>query len=154
MGTTSKGNRGKAWLCGLFNRACLPVELFQCSARVTANRLFTRWSRIGERNAQFLAATLSIFGAEEGREAGRWDLRYCYPLCMDVLIGRRLEANLNKNALCNYRRLNQAGLIETAGAKGISIVLQFEQVLQKLCPPSWHWSSNQRELLSSQLVWR
>lgn len=55
---------------------------------------------------------------------------------MDVLIGGRLEANLNKNALHNYERLNQTGLIETSGAEGRNTVLQFEQVFQKLCPPT------------------
>lgn len=55
---------------------------------------------------------------------------------MDVLIGRRLEANLNKNALHNYERLNQVRLNETVGLKGRSTLLVFEQVLQKLCPPN------------------
>lgn len=64
---------------------------------------------------QLQAVTWSILGAEDDEtlsEAVQQDLRYRHDLCLDALIGRRREANLNKNTLHNYERCNQAGFTE------------------------------------------
>lgn len=116
--------------------------------------LSMRWSGIWGRNA-LLAATWSILGAEDDEtvsKAFRWDLRYRHHLCMDVLIGRRLEANLNKNALHNYERLNQVRLNETTGKKYPAGVWTGLTKTLSTKPPC-HWASNQGQLLSNRLAW-
>lgn len=142
MGTTSEIHRWKAWLIRYValkgDLTGLPSSRSSFRAVLMVTKSFS-WDGLEFGGEMPLLSFWSTSGAsddETASEAVLHDLRHHHCLCMDVLIGRRLEANLNKNTLHNYERLNQVGLIETAGARGRSTLLQLEQVLQKLCPPN------------------